>query len=109
MRRTIALFIIPLSIAISASGQQSVKPRSEAHSAAPVPSLYSISFERGEPVAGVAASRSIALPFQCTSDGTAFVNMMLLQQSSLNSFPVEQLVSVPPSGEPHEFRLDQVT
>jgi hypothetical protein len=69
--------------------------------------LYSISFERQDPITGVAASPAIALPLQCTSDGTAFVNMVL--QSSLNSVPVEQLVSIPPSGEAHEFRLDQLT
>jgi len=34
---------------------------------------------------------------------------MVLQQSSPNSFPVEQLVSIPSSGEAHEFRLDQLT
>jgi hypothetical protein len=107
MRRTIALFIIPLSVIISASGQKSVKPRSDAHSAAPASPLNSISFERGEPVAGVAASRAIALPFQCTSDGTVFVDMVL--QSLPNSFPVDQLVSIPSSGEAHEYRLDQLT
>jgi hypothetical protein len=69
--------------------------------------LYRISFRRGEPIAGVAASRTIAAPFQCTSDGTTFVNMVL--QATADTVPVEQLVSITPSGDPHEFRLDQLT
>jgi hypothetical protein len=105
MRGNCAHLVILLSIALSVSAQTEAK--GAAKSAAPAPPLYSISFERGEPVAGVAASRAIALPFQCTSDGTVFVDMVL--QSLPNSFPVEQLVSIPPSGEAHEFRLDQLT
>jgi len=107
MRGTIARFIIPLLIAISASGQKPAEQRTAVQSASSVAPLYSISFERREPVAGVAASPAIALPFQCTSDGTVFVDIML--QSLPNSFPVEQLVSIPSSGEAHEFRLDQLT
>jgi hypothetical protein len=106
MRGTRAHLVVLLSIALSVSAQARTEAKAAAKSAAPAP-LYSISFERGEPVAGVAASPAIALPFQCTSDGTVFVDMML--QSRPNSFPVEQLVSVHPSGEAHEFRLDQLT
>jgi hypothetical protein len=107
IRGTIVLFLIHLSVAIFASAQKPAKPKAAERSRSSVTPLYSISFQRGEPVAGVAASRAIALPFQCTSDGTVFVDMML--QSLPSSVPVEQLVSIPPSGEAHEFRLDQVT
>lgn len=103
-----AHLVILLSIALSVSAQTRMEAKGAVKSGAPAAPLYSISFERGEPVAGVAASRAIALPFQCTSDGTIFVNMVL-QQSSPNSFPTEQLVSIPPSGQAHEFRLDQLT
>ncbi len=99
---------ILLSITLSLSALAPREAKAAEKPAATAAPAYSISFERGEAIAGVAASRAIALPFQCTSDGTVFVNMML-QQSSPNSFPVEQLVSILRSGEAHEFRLDQLT
>src|ERR1700733_3191517 len=108
MRFKLTSFTLSLSIMISlpALGQTEPKAPAPQSSLSPSP-LYRISFQRGEPVAGVAASHAIAVPFQCTSDGTAFVNMVL--PASADTAPVEELVSIPLSGEAHEFRLDQLT
>jgi hypothetical protein len=69
--------------------------------------MYRITFIQGEPITGVSDSRKVAMPYECTSDGTAFVNIVL--QPSIYSPPVEVLVAIPPSGQAHDFRLDQVT
>ena len=42
----------------------------------PTPPVYRVSFERREPVEGVNATGALQLPFQCTSDGTFFVNFI---------------------------------
>ena len=68
---------------------------------------YQISFRRGRAIPGVVASRSISARFDCTSDGTVFVNMMI--QPSMLTPPNDLLVSISPSHESHEFRLDQLT
>lgn len=108
MRLTLTSLTVSLSITISLLAHSQAKPTAHGtHSASSPAPLYRISFRRGEPIAGVAASRAIAMPFQCTSDGTVFINMVL--QASAYSVPAEQLVSIPPSGEAHEFRLDQLT
>lgn len=73
---------------------------------APVP-LYRVTFERGEPIVGVSPTPTINMPFECTSDGAAFVNLVF--QSSIYSPPVVLVVAILPSGEAHEFRLDQLT
>lgn len=46
------------------------------------------------------------MPYECSSDGTAFAHLVL--QPSKYAPPVESLVSIAPSGEVHEFRLDQL-
>jgi len=107
MHRTVTQFALSLSIA----AQAQTNPEAT-ESLSPATPLYRISFERGESVPGVAASQAIAMPLECTSDGTAFVNMVLQPprySSGKYLPPVEQLVSVRPSGEAHEFRLDQLT
>src|ERR1035438_5318089 len=107
MHRTVTQFALSLSIA----AQAQTNPEAT-ESLSPATPLYRISFERGESVPGVAASQAIAMPLECTSDGTAFV-YMVPQPPRYSSGkylpPVEQLVSVRPSGEAHEFRLDQLT
>ena len=111
MHRTVTQFALSLSLAISLASQAQTNPEAT-ESPSPATPLYRISFERGESVPGVAASQAIAMPFECTSDGTVFVNMVLQPpgySSGKYSPPVEQLVSVRPSGEAHEFRLDQLT
>jgi hypothetical protein len=106
-----AIARIAPTFAVSLSAQAQTNPKATG-SSSPVNPLYYISFERGEAVPGVAASREIAMPFECTSDGTTFVNMVLRPTSyspGEYSPPVEQLISVGPSSEAHEFRFDQLT
>jgi len=108
---------ISVSLLIVLSTLASGQAKSGPAPAPPAP-FFRITFERGEPVAGVTATGAVAVPFECTSDGTAFVNMLhpfspetqsaLSSHFSKYSEPLE-LVSVPPSGEAHEFRLDQIT
>src|SRR5947208_942626 len=96
------VFCVLLMVGLRCSMQSQSGPQS---TQTPGP-LYRITFEHREIVGGgVSSSRMFAAPFECTDDGTVFVNM-LLQPSKLSP-PVEMLVSVSLSGEIHEFRLDQ--
>lgn len=74
--------------------------------------LYRVSFERQEPIAGINATGVIRMPFQCTSDGTFFVNFIGTVPAGAGvqppMFPPMLLTSVSASGEGHTFRLDQV-
>src|SRR5580698_177805 len=65
--------LLVMGLRLSTQGQ-AVSPRPKT-AAAPAP-LYSISFERKDPVAGLDASPAIKLPFDCTADGTVFVTMV---------------------------------
>jgi hypothetical protein len=104
-----ALFMIGVSL--SAQGQA----RSNAEAAKSTPPsarLYTISFERKDAVAGIDASPAIKLPFECTSDGTVFVNMVPVgaqMHPPAYAPPPLLLTSVSPSGHSNTFPLDQVT
>jgi hypothetical protein len=81
--------------------------------------LYRISFQRGDPIAGVVSAHAFQMPYACTSDGTVFVNLVFPGTS--NSLPAPpsphfakyampaELVSISLSGEAHTYRLDQLT
>jgi hypothetical protein len=74
--------------------------------------LYRISFERKDPVAGIDAPPAFKLPFECTSDGTAFITMLPaggLIQPPLYIPPPLLLVSVSGTGQTHTFPIDQPT
>ena len=81
--------------------------------------LYRVSFHKEDSVAAIPASSMSSVPSECTNDGTAFLYMLLAAptqgQEAPYSFPssdrppIELLISVAPSGEAHEFRLDQIT
>ncbi len=76
----------------------------------PAPSLaplYRITVESRDPVGGLPPSSRISAPYECTNDGAVFANLVL--QPSELSPPVELIVSIAPSGEVHEFRLDQLS
>src|SRR5580698_3296411 len=101
--------LLVMGLRLSTQGQ-AVSPRPKT-AAAPAP-LYSISFERKDPVAGLDASPAIKLPFDCTADGTVFVTMVPVggqMQPPLYAPPPLLLTSVSPSGQANTFPLDQVT
>ncbi|MGA7751247.1 MAG: hypothetical protein WCB05_00395, partial [Candidatus Sulfotelmatobacter sp.] len=66
---------ISLSLLLGLSSLASGEAKSKPAPAPPAP-FFRITFEREEPVAGVTATGAVAVPFECTSDGTAFVNML---------------------------------
>lgn len=82
-------------------------PKAEA---AQSPPAYSVSFERGQTIQGVGSSGAIALPFQCTADGTMFVRFVSAAPPGVTPppLPTFQLVSISTSGVAHSFPLDQV-
>jgi hypothetical protein len=114
MRQLISCVAL-LVISVSALGQRSSTPKS---SASAPPPFYRISFRRGAPVAGVSATGAVVLPYECTNDGTAFVNMVIpaspdgqpaARSPHFSKYsPPTELVSISESGEAHDFRLDQL-
>src|SRR5271165_2130020 len=73
---------------------------------------YRISFQRKEPVSGIDAPPVLKLPFECTTDGTAFITMLPaggLSQPPVYAPPPLLLVSVSLSGQAHTFPIDQAT
>ena len=73
MRRVVPVnFLLATGLSVSADGQIPFKiaPKS------PDAPLYRIAFERKDPVAGIDAPPAFKLPFDCTSDGTAFIAML---------------------------------
>jgi len=106
----ISVFLM-LGLSLSAQGQ--AKPKAEASRSAALPApLYSISFERKDAVAGLDASPAIKLPFQCTNDGTAFVDMVPVgaqMHPPAYAPPPLLLTSVSPTGHANTFPLDQTT
>jgi len=114
----LSIHSVLLSAVVTCLGRQAPSQMVTSHSGSsePVPA-YRISFERRDPIPGIAASREISGPIECTPDGTAFLNMVIRtgpeQMSSSSrlvrlSPPIEILVSASLSGEAHEFRLDQL-
>jgi len=99
-------FLLAVGLSLPVQGQAGSSPTV---SSAP---LYSISFERKEAVPGVEASPAIKLPFECTSDGTVFVDMVPIGgqvQPPLYAPPPLLLTSVSPSGQSRTFPIDQAT
>ena len=113
MRYSTALSPFLLAIGLSLSTQGRAKPKTKPPLPKPAPApLYSISFERKDAVGGINASPAIKLPFECTSDGTVFVDMVPLgAQIHPPSYapPPLLLTSVSPAGHANSFPLDQVT
>lgn len=102
--------LLVVGLYLPAQGQ--ANSRAEIKSQATPAPLYLISFERKDAVAGIDASPAIKLPFECTSDGTAFVTMVPLggiMQPPLYAPPPLLLTSVSPSGHANTFPLDQAT
>jgi len=106
---------ISLAISLSSYGQTVSKA-----APGPIPlARYRISFKRGDPVAGLTGVWGTEVPALCANDGTAFLNMLVpaaldgqpiasaVRMSKVGP-PLEVTVSVPLSGDAHEFRLDQV-
>jgi hypothetical protein len=63
---------------------------------------YWIAFQRGDPVAGLNVSPAISMPIQCSSDGTAYLDML-----QLPDFRSHLLESLSLSRETHAFRPEQ--
>jgi hypothetical protein len=121
MRKILLALLFFVSAPLAAKAEDHPKPAPQ-----PAP-FYRISFRHGDPVSGVSASSAIQQPFECTSDGTVFANMLFpaafasqLSNASADgqpparsprvspySMPAE-LVSISPDGEAHDFRLDQI-
>ena len=111
-------FGITLAVGLLFPGRSGIASRAKPQSN-PAPD-YRLSFQRGDPVVGVTGLLSTEVPAECLGDGTVFLNMLIPAAASEgqpitspNKFitygpPVEFLVSVPESGEAHEFRLDQL-
>jgi len=101
--------LLMIGLSLSAQGQAvAPNPKAAAESAP----LYSISFERKDAVMGIDASPAIKLPFECTDDGTVFVDMVPVggqMQPPLYTPPPLLLTSVSPHGHANTFPLDQVT
>jgi hypothetical protein len=78
------------------------------------PPVYRITFKQGDPVSGVGAVPAMKLPFDCTSDGTVFFDMVppigaVGQPYTLPSrFPSLLLISVSLTDGARSFPLDQV-
>ena len=95
-----------------APGQDAVKAPSQP--SVVLGPLFQISFESGEPVPGIGAMPAVQLPFECTSDGTVFINMIQAigtgnPPRNLSPYSPSLLVtSVSRSREAHSFPLDQV-
>ena len=74
----------------------------------PLPSvIYKLAFKPGEAIGGFPLRGTLNPPFSCTSDGTAFLDVVL--RESMYSPPIELLLSVSLTGDIHEFRLDRLT
>lgn len=71
----------------------------------PTVPLFSVSFQRQDPIPGVSASPIIRLPSQCTGDGTIFLTMV---DRPLDFPPKWSVFSVSLSGKAHTFPLSQV-
>jgi len=105
------LFGMSLVVALCAPAQSQAVPAAKKESEA-VP-LYRLYFHRGQPI-GVGTSRIPTAPSECIGDGTVFFNVLLSASGGEMPLPepgppIELLASVSPSGESHDFRLDQVT
>jgi len=75
---------------------------------ADAPASYHVSFERRDAIPSVVSTSTIALPFQCTSDGTIFVNFATPPPPGAASpVPTYHLVSISRSGVPHTFALER--
>jgi hypothetical protein len=113
MRTAFGISALPLVISLSLSVEGQAVPKSEAAQSVPSSApLYSISFERKDAVAGLDASPAIKLPFQCTNDGTAFVDMVPVGaqvRPPAYAPPPLLLASVSPTGHANTFPLDQIT
>lgn len=108
---------IPLILALLSVSLCTVTLGQAGSKAAPVsrtpsPPVYHVSFERREPAEGVDPTGAFQLPFQCTSDGTFFMNFVGGVPAGAGIkpplLPPMLLTSVSPSGHGHTFRLDQV-
>jgi hypothetical protein len=111
MHLTAARFTLFLVVGLCLPARGQADPKATKSSTALAP-LYRISFERKDAVAGIDASPAIKLPFECTSDGTAFVTMVPIGgqvHPPLYAPPPLLLTSVSPSGHANTFPLDQAT
>ena len=71
--------------------------------------LYRVSFEKRDPVPGISATPAIALPFQCTGDGTILVRFVVPSTPGAPPRPNPMLdVSISQAGQGKTFPLDQV-
>ena len=108
--RVVALLVFP-GVVCWATDKPSPMPTSGPKGDVP---HYTIAFKAGEPVPGVGAALAIRLPFECTSDGTAFIDIVQSagtggRPSNLAKFwPASLLTSIGLSGEAHSFPLNQV-
>jgi hypothetical protein len=109
MRRLFIMHLL-LGTGLAALGQGQTPPSPIVHPQ-DLPQ-YRISFEPKEPVAGIDAPPAFKLPFECTTDGTAFITTLPvggLRQPPRYAPPPLLLVSVSLSGQAHTFPIDQPT
>jgi hypothetical protein len=119
VRRAAFEITVPLILGLFPLAQgQSTKNMATADSTSitspDAPPVYRITFKQGDPVSGVGAVPGITLPFDCTSDGTVFFDMVppvgvVGQPYTLPLRPPSLLLlSVSLTGEARSFPLDQV-
>jgi hypothetical protein len=112
---------LPLSLALGfltalqgQSGRSTANVGAASMQSSSATPTYRITFKEGSPVAGIGDVPVMAVPFQCTGDGTIFFSMIPpigrvgQPVKPPSRFPMSLLISVSPSGEAHSFPLDQV-
>jgi hypothetical protein len=112
MRKAALALSLLLAVGVSQVGWGQTDPSAMPGSVAPP--LYRVSFQRREAVSGISALAAIALPWDCASDGTIFVDFVSTVPANAGLpppppvAPPRLLTSVSPTGRGQVFRLDQV-
>jgi hypothetical protein len=111
---TVSLVLGLLALALGQSTKIVTQADVTSKPSPPARPVYRITFKQSAPVSGVGAVPAMKLPFNCTSDGTVFFDMVppigvVGQAHTLPSrFPSLLLLSVSLAGEARSFPLDQV-
>ncbi len=109
-----AAFGLPLLLATALTMVRGQSASTASRSPTDPAPLYRVSFERQETVPGISATPAIALPFECTSDGTMFIRFVSPVLATAAGVPLPPvpppmlLTSVSPTSRGQTFPLDRV-